>query len=312
MRRCAGLAVFLLVVGCGKVGDPLPPFIRIPEPVMDLAVRQNGYNLVLTWTNPARNIDESAATDLSRVQIRSNDSVIANVNVIAAAKPQSHSIPVELPLGGERTFTVRLETTRGKMSNVSNAVSVVPVDVPGRVTGLSAVVDQRRITVQWDKPKEHPELVEGYVLSRTDLPAESQLVTETHYEDRQYEPGKTFTYLVIAVRSSAGGTIPGVGPESFPVTVEDKKAPRVPAGLDIIQSDGRALLTWDANEETDLAGYRVFRSERPDGVFTPVADRLATFNSYLDQSARPGLYYAVSAVDEFGNESGRSVPFRLP
>src|SRR5438132_13345180 len=54
--------LFLLLAGCGKVGDPQPPFIRIPEAVKDLAATQSGHNIFLTWTNPPRNIDGSAAT----------------------------------------------------------------------------------------------------------------------------------------------------------------------------------------------------------------------------------------------------------
>ena len=58
------------------------------------------------------------------------------------------------------------------MSKNSNVVSITPVDVPGRVAGLHAVVDQRRITLTWDKPLDHPELADTYVVTRTDIPAE--------------------------------------------------------------------------------------------------------------------------------------------
>src|SRR5262245_22314144 len=91
VRYCAFplLFFFLLLTGCGKVGDPLPPFIRIPESIHDLAVQQNGRDLVFTWTNPAKNIDGSGATDLAHVHIRSNESVIATVTVNAPAQTQS-------------------------------------------------------------------------------------------------------------------------------------------------------------------------------------------------------------------------------
>ena len=71
-------------------------------------------------------------------------------------------------------------------------------------------------------------------------------------------------------------------------------------------------LTWDANDETDFAGYRVFRSDRADGGFVPLSDRLITTNLFFDPSSRSGLYYVVSAEDEFGNVSPRSQPFRAP
>jgi hypothetical protein len=88
--------------------------------------------------------------------------------------------------------------------------------------------------------------------------------------------------------------------------------PQVPDGLDLTQTDTRAFLTWNANAEADFAGYHVFRSEHPDRDFKQVADRLLTTNRYVDETYRSGLYYAVSAVDEYGNESARSAPFRGP
>jgi hypothetical protein len=305
MLRGAWLGFFLLVAGCGKVGEPLPPFIRIPEPVMDLAAGQTGHDVVLTWTNPARYIDGSAATDLGRVQIRADGAVIANVNVNGPGQPQSYS----LPAAGQRTFTLQLETTRGRLSDLSNSVSITPVDVPGRVARLRSVVDQRRIAVQWDPPQEHPELAGGYVVVRTDTPGESQLVMGMEYIDDRYEQGKVFTYHVTPVRITPERTIPGVGPEALEVTAVDKTPPQIPTGLDIQRSDMGAFLVWAANDETDLAGYRVFRSDRPDGGFMPVADGVITTSSHFDPTSRPGLYYAVSAIDEFRNESARSAPF---
>jgi hypothetical protein len=154
--------------------------------------------------------------------------------------------------------------------------------------------------------------VNGYRITRSDLPAELPVLMETRYEDTQYEPGKVITYSVTAVRDIAGRPIPGVGPESVTVPVVDKKAPAVPTGLDIFQTGGGAFLTWTGNDETDLAGYHVFRSDRADGGFTQVTNPAVTQNSYFDPSGRPGLYYAVSAVDEFSNESSRSASIRVP
>src|SRR5262245_43863388 len=121
VRGLSGFLIVLLLAACGKVGDPLPPFIRIPEPVRDLAVQQNGNDFVLTWTNPARNVDGSAATDLSQVQIISNRSVIAAINVNGASRAQSHSMAIG-PSRDERSFAVQIETARGKTSGISNTV----------------------------------------------------------------------------------------------------------------------------------------------------------------------------------------------
>jgi hypothetical protein len=297
--KIAILGLVLLLTGCGKVGEPLPPFIRIPEAVNDLAVRQSGNDLVLTWTNPPRYIDGSAATDLSRIQIRSNDAVLMTVEAMQAGQPQSLVLPIGGSVDLPRSFAVQVETAGGKMSPTSNTISISPVAVPGRVGHLQVFTDQRRITLTWDKPQDHPELVDGYRVSRLE-PEETHVVTDTRYEDTRYRPGEMYTYQVTAMR----GMVPGVGPESVSLVIEDKTAPQVPIGLDIVVSDTGAFVTWAANSETDLAGYRIFRNQ------IPVSDRSIAANSFFDAEYRSGFAYAVSAVDEFGNESARSPEIR--
>ena len=313
MRRSGILALSALLAGCGREGPPLPPFIRIPEAVKDLNVVQSGYTLMLTWTNPARNIDGSAATDLAHIQIRSDGgAIIATLNVNAPGQPQSYPVAVGSPVGGLRTFTAVVDTRQGKTSQVSNAASIAPVEVPGKVARLRAIVDQRRIRIEWNRPQEHPELADAYVVVRTDTPAESQTVSETQYEDSQYQPGKVLTYQVTAARRATGNPVMGVGPETITVAVEDKTAPGLPTGVDIIQSDAGGYLTWNPNPETDLAGYHVFRGESANGEFRSLSDRILMTSAFFDPSYRSGWYYRISALDEFGNESAMSAPLRAP
>jgi hypothetical protein len=293
------------------VGDVQPPFIRIPEAVKDLAATQSGHNIVLTWTNPRRYVDGSAATNLAHVQIRANDEMLATVDASAAGQAQSYGIPIASAPSSQRKFTIVVETTQGKRSEMSNSAVITPADVPGQITSLGATADQRRIFLRWEKPQEHPELADAYVVVRTDIPAEAETVSGNVYQDMRYQAGKTFTYQVTALRRLGGTTIMGVGPVSIVVSAEDKTPPAIPGGLELTATDTGGYLTWDANSETDLAAYRVFRSERADAGFRVIAEKLLT-NLFFDPMYRPDFYYAVSAVDEFGNESKMSPPYRAP
>jgi fibronectin type 3 domain-containing protein len=297
---------------CGKVGDPQPPYIRIPEAVRDLAATQAGHDIIITWTNPPRNVDGSVATNLAHVRIRVNGAPLVTLNVNGAGQAQSHTIPVGSIADRARSFNLTVDTAQGKTSDPSNTASITPVEVPGAVLRLRAMTDQRKIIVEWNKPEDHGELADAYIVTRTDVPGESKLVEETRFEDSQYQPMMAYTYQVTPVRRLGARTVSGVGPEQRMITAEDKTPPQVPTGLALFPIDSGAILTWDANTELDLAGYRVFRKDRGAADFKPVTDRLITTNKLDDGAYRPGVVYAVTAVDESKNESPRSAAFPAP
>jgi fibronectin type 3 domain-containing protein len=305
------LPALFLVSSCAKVGDVKPPFVRIPEAVKDLSASQSGYSIVLTWTNPSRNIDLSEATDLAHVQILSEAEHLDTVNVSGAGKPQSYSIPVTRGSDMARTFSVIVDTTRRKTSKVSNTVEITPVVVPGKISNLKATVDQRRITLTWDKPQDHPELADAYIVTRSDR-AESESVSDLSFEDTRYLKGMTVTYQVTAIRRIGDRTASGNGTESKEVLIVDKKPPQTPSGFDVLESDNTAFVTWEANTETDLIGYHVFRAERMDGPFKLVSPGVIKNNQFIDPEYKSGMYYAVSAIDEDANESQPSPAFRGP
>jgi hypothetical protein len=306
------LPALVVVSSCGKVGDVQAPFVRIPEAVKDLSASQSGYSIVLTWTNPSHNIDLSEATDLAHVQILSEAERLATENVSGAGKPQTYSIPVTRGSDTARTYSVIIETTRGKKSKVSNTVEITPVVVPGKISNLRAIVDQRRIALTWDKPLDHPELADGYIVTRSDRPAEPESVSDLRFDDTRFQKGTSVTFQVTAIRRIGYRVVSGTGAESKEVLIVDKTPPQTPSGFDVLQSDNTAFVTWEANTETDLIGYHVFRAERMDGPFKLVSPGVIKSNQFTDPEYKSGMYYAISAIDEDGNESPRTPGFRGP
>lgn len=310
--RLAIIGLLLVASGCGKVGDPLPPYIRIPEPARDLSVGQRGYDLVFTWTNPSRNVDGSGSADLARALLMSGDSTVAAIPVNSAGQRQSFTFPARPLVGISKEFELRIETTRGKVSESSNRVSITAVDVPEKIMGVRAIVDQRRIFLEWDPPPDNSQLADGYFVFRSGQLVQPAPVTIRRIEDPAFDAGQTYAYLVVAARRAEHGWVQGVSGPALTVTATDRIPPRRPAGLLLTRSDTGGFLTWHSNQETDLAGYRVFRSEKHGGEFGPISEKILATNAFFDPGYRSGLYYAVSAIDESGNESRLSEPLRAP
>src|ERR1700688_308716 len=48
------ISISLLTAGCGAPGEPLPPTPPVPQPILDLAAKQVGDGVLLTFTMPAK------------------------------------------------------------------------------------------------------------------------------------------------------------------------------------------------------------------------------------------------------------------
>ena len=101
-----------------------------------------------------------------------------------------------------------------------------------------------------------------------------------------------------------------IGPASPRIcsTPVDTFAPAAPRSLAAIAGSGSINLIWDANTETDIAGYLVLRAEAPSDTLQPVTKEPVATATYRDQTVRPGVryIYSVVAVDRAGNRSPES------
>ncbi|SFS46515.1 T9SS type B sorting domain-containing protein [Sphingobacterium wenxiniae] len=88
----------------------------------------------------------------------------------------------------------------------------------------------------------------------------------------------------------------------------DQTAPAVPAGLTATPDAGNINLQWTANQEADLAAYRLYSGTAADQL-SVLADIPAGTTTYTHGPLTMGqrYYYAITAIDALGNESAQSV-----
>ena len=129
------------------------------------------------------------------------------------------------------------------------------------------------------------------------------LLSESEYADTGRTDGSSYYYAVTAINS--WGT---ESPKSAVVRVpsRDFTPPEPPEDLRVTafdRSSGTARLEWNANNEADLSGYRVYRQDG-DGPRSPVTALL--FATEFEDRTLPGegeFAYSVTAIDLAGNES---------
>ncbi len=113
--------------------------------------------------------------------------------------------------------------------------------------------------------------------------------------------------------ASSVGTFPGTltnGPlwvagAPFDMVV-DSTAPAAPQNLAAVGGNAQVSLTWNANSESDLAGYNIYRgTSSPVSTATPLNGSLLTSPAYIDTSVTSGTtyYYVATAIDTSNNTS---------
>lgn len=315
-----GLALF---TGCAYVGDPLPPALNIPEPVTDLQARQQGDEIVISFTIPPVTTD-GLTLKLGAVDLRISTSPPGPVATSEwAADAESVRVPASEPgpialrepagkwIGRSVFLALRIASHKKKWSAWSAPVilEVVPPLEPPRLATLES--DPRGVRLAWEPQPD----ASGYRIwrragDRAEL-AEAATVEQVEWIDAAARPGDTYTYALQALRRTSTGLAESVLSPPRSISPADRFPPSPPTSVAAIQGIDGVELTWARSPEDDVAGYRVYRSVDGSEAL-PVGD-LITGLGFSDRSPQEGqrILYSVSAVDAAGNESPRSNPVEV-
>jgi hypothetical protein len=215
------------------------------------------------------------------------------------------------------TFGLRIKD-RKRYSSFSVLVSLKPMVLPLPPTGVKASVYPDRIEVTWNPPsknrdKSSPPNVKGYNIYCSEGEGETRrlnanLIKEEKYSDTDFVFGQSYTYFV---RASATDILPYLeseDSEEMEILTKDTFAPKPPEGLISVAGQEVIAISWDANAEGDLDGYRVWRRDEEATEYRLLTPDLIKENAYNDEDVEKGkMYvYAVTALDRDGNESQKS------
>ena len=139
-------------------------------------------------------------------------------------------------------------------------------------------------------------------------PLTPQPVLVTEHIIPKFVFGVERCFEVRPVDKVAEATVIGPASPRACITPADKFPPAAPRSLAAIAGSGSINLIWDANTETDIAGYLVLRAEAPSDTLQPVTKEPIAAATYRDEAVRAGVryVYAVVAVDRAGNRSAES------
>ncbi len=337
---CAGLS------GCGTPGAPMPPSLNLPDRVADLAAVRAGNLVALTWTMPKKDTDKlllkrSVSVSVCR-KLNQPDCDESGPAITLAPGVEgkfTETLPLALTAGAPRAvrYFVELKNQNGRSAGLSNAAVVLAGEAPAPVAGLTAEVRKGGVVLRWKTNNEiavvrlrrtllAPPATKNQagLLAAAPEPLEQNLLVDAAAAsgralDKEIRFGQTYEYRAqrVARVSADGQTLELAGEFSAPVRVDalDVFPPAIPTGLAAVATaaengtESAIDLSWQPATDADLAGYAVYRREGE-----AAWNRISTAQplvgpAFHDTQVQPGhtYIYAVSAIDQGGHESARSV-----
>jgi hypothetical protein len=313
-----------LDLACRQVADQVALSVSFPS------VNTNGTPVNTLKTVEVFRLDlhpAQAATPLTEGNLQKSGAKILSISEAEFPKYRQDnklvfSDPLPLHEGAElyskaRIYAVRFINKKGQSAGFGNQISMTPVPVPAPPVFLPADISQETIRLKWVPPAENldgsePARILGYNIYRStdspdlpDTPLNLKPLQQPEFDDHSFEFDKSYAYAVSVVASE-----PPPFAESFPSKIlsiipRDTFPPGVPGNLNAVAESGAVILLWMPPSDSDVAGYKVYRSDSVSKVKNLLAAELIKTFSYRDLTARPGrIYeYSVTAVDKHDNES---------
>jgi fibronectin type 3 domain-containing protein len=174
-----------------------------------------------------------------------------------------------------------------------------------------------KLEVEWEFDERGNSLLKGFELKRADnANGPFKPVLKNIAADKRkitYDSLQASNYFVIAAIPQEGEPV-----ESFPVLIQpsDTVPPAIPIGLKgIVDSLGVVRLSWTANKEKDILGYRIYRAQTAGEELIPLNDVAVRTNSFTDtvevRNLNSTIHYAVTALDGRYNQSDKSPAIAL-
>ena len=290
-------------------GHPDPP----PAPY-NLDGEVFGASARLGWDYRAE--DQVTGFEVYRSEVRDGDyEKVFPLTDIQLRADMRQWIDLNAVPGGDTWYYLRAVGKNGLLSNPSDTLVFHYLDVvpPAPPQNVVAVPDTARITISWS-PNMEPDLL-GYEIEKaSDASLRSRfllslddgeggtttLIPDTFYIDEvPVYSHTTHGYVVYALDRAMNRSRPS---EMVTARVVDITPPSTPLVYDLSQTGEQVFFRWSASPESDLAGYRVYRS-LGDSVNMEMHWEGET-TSLIEAFNEEGMYYyQVAAFDASDNES---------
>lgn len=243
----AAIVAGMFAIGCGRKGAPLPPLRPSPGPVTDLTVRRIGDHVLLRFTLPSKNIDNSTPVDLARIDI------FARSTPEGSARPVREQIIDRANLVG--SVTVRppdQQTSAPAAGETTTFVDLIPPGTPAPLVPTARQKAEAAAAANNPQPVTPPAPTRTSPVTTTEprTPPSTTLVPPTTTQPSGPLPPSRY-YLLEPVSTHGRH-----GAQSALMTVALTPSPPAPTAPSVTYDEQNLTLTWQPASADQL--FRVY------------------------------------------------------
>lgn len=276
----------------------------LPPKPTNVTFDGNG-NLTLSWKfEPAGNL---AGFSVFRGEDVKSEFIKLNTSLLPVS--QTTFIDETAEMNKKYFYYVASETNSG-LRNMSSVIAASKSDYskPMPPQNVAAESDSQYVYLKWNKSASGN--VIGYKVYRnikgrsdeflllTPLPLEG----ESYVDTLSTGALNNFYYSVVAVNQVY---LNSDYSDIAEIKLKDVVPPAAPVITDLTVTGNSVAIEWIPSFDTDIAGYKVYRSEDSASGFVEVSSSIISNNTYTDNNLTPDktYYYKISAIDNSQNAS---------
>jgi hypothetical protein len=304
----------ILTIQEGGVFVGLQDYEELPKP-LDLAVVFFDGKSMLSWNYAIHNQTYNSyfvERSIDGVNFKGlNDLPLTTLNNSEKTDPMRMFYTDSITNGQTYYYRIRGKTPFGELSPISEVVSGKGEKKLAYVPHITSryFEDDKTVLLEWEFMEEGNTMITGFELNQSDNVdgAYKTVVKNIPPEARKvrYDSLMPTNYMTITALGKNGSKR-----TSFPALVQpvDSVPPTKPKGFTgKVDSLGVVTLSWAANIEKDILGYRIFRGNNKDEEYSQITVSPHQATTYYDSVSVKNLnskvYYQLIAVDQRFNMS---------
>jgi hypothetical protein len=327
-----GAALSLIfTAGCASPGPPLPPSLKLPEVVKDVAATRVGDEVKLRWTTPTQTTDHLSVTGPITAEICREAPVastppqrfaataqacspVVHLEVKPGASEAGDVLPATLLAGPPQllAYRVQLRNAVGRTAGASAAVFAVSGPAPLAVEGLHGTAVKGGAMLEWKPESSGSSTGDTVELDR--IVVEAPTAVAAGREGKSGSPGgsKEAVELLLRVGGAAGD--PGGAIDRTARTGESYRY--MAQRIRTVEVGGRILeVKSEPSGSVTIAMLDIFPPNPPEGlVASPgfVADGSGAQRPTIDLSWEPGMEAGIAGYRVYRREvDGGAAAVRL-